>query len=293
MTNREKDIRSYHGAVVLVTGGASGIGKALGLELAGRGAAEIVLADVQTELAEETAKAVRTLGARATVVTLDVRDASAVHRAVQEIADRSGRIDYVLNNAGTGVMGEVHLQEARDWDLQLDVNVRGLVNVIRAAYPRLIEQGFGHIVNTASMAGLMGTPFLGVYSGTKHFVVGISKAMRIEGKRHGVRVTALCPGAVKTPILTGGAQGRCVYDMTDERKLAWWKMFRPGDVGTFAKETADLLAKNEGVIVLPKHNRATLALFRMVPALEEKITGKLFAGTLDRYPEIRSATRTA
>ena len=254
------ELRTYQGAVAIITGGASGIGRAIGLELASRGAAEIVIADLQTELAEHTAEEIRRKSSRATVVTLDVRDDAAVERMVKDVQKSSGRIDYVFNNAGTGVMGEAHLLAKRDWDLTIDVNVGGLVNVIRAVYPRLVAQGFGHLVNTASMAGLIGSPFLSAYVGTKHFVVGVSKSMRVEAAHHGVRVTALCPGAVKTPLLTGGSIGRSIYDMTEERKLAWWGRFNPGDVTVFAKQTVDLVAKNEGIIVLPKHNRITVAL---------------------------------
>jgi short-subunit dehydrogenase len=143
------------------------------------------------------------------------------------------------------------------------------------------------------MAGLMGSPFLSVYVGTKHFVVGISKSMRIEAARHGVRVTALCPGAVKTPLLTGGSIGRSIYEMSDERKLAWWARFRPGDVGVFAAQSLDAIAKNEAVIVLPKHNRIGVALFRMIPGLEEKIGGKIYEKTLVDFPEMGTRARPA
>lgn len=280
-------IRTFQGSVAIVTGGASGIGRALGEELARRGAAEIVIADIQSALAEETAETIRRSGARATVVTTDVRDADAVERMVLT-AQRAGRIDYVFNNAGTGVMGETHLLEKRDWDLTIDINVRGLANVIRATYPRLIAQGYGHLVNTASVAGLVGSPFISVYVGTKHFVVGISKSMRIEAAPHGVRVSALCPGAVRTPLLTGGSIGRSIYEMSEARKLAWWERFRPGNVDVFAKQTLDAVAKNESVIVLPRHNRIGVALFRMVPRLEEKVISKLYAKTLADFPEMRS-----
>jgi len=282
-------IRTFHGSVSIITGGASGIGRALGAELASRGAGEIVIADLQADLAEEAAEGIRKAGSRATVVTLDVRDADAVERMVADVQRASGRIDYVFNNAGTGVMGETYLLEKRDWDQTIDINVGGVVNVVRAVYRRLIEQGFGHLVNTASMAGLVGSPFLSVYVGTKHFVVGLSKSMRIEAARHGVRVTALCPGAVRTPLLTGGSIGRSIYEMSDARKLAWWERFRPGDVGVFAKQTLDCVAKNEAVIVLPKHNRIGVALFRLVPGLEEKIASKIYAKTLAEFPEMATA----
>lgn len=286
-------VRTFQGSVSIITGGASGIGRAIGAELAKRGAGEIVIADLQASLAEEAADGIRRAGSRATVVELDVRDDAAVQRMVADVKQASGRIDYVFNNAGTGVMGEAHLLEKRDWDLTLDINIGGVVNVIRAVYPRLVAQGYGHLVNTASVAGLIGSPFLSAYVGSKHFVVGVSKSMRIEAARHGVRVTALCPGAVRTPLLTGGSIGRSVYTMTEERRLAWWERFRPGDAAVFAKETMDLVAKNEAVIVLPKHNRIGVALFRMVPGLEEKVLSKIHAKTLADFPEMERATPPA
>lgn len=279
-------IRTFQGSVAIITGGASGIGRAIGLELARRGAAEIVIADLQDGLAEATAEEIRGLSSRATVVPLDVRDGDAVERMFADVQRSAGRIDYVFNNAGTGVMGETELLEKRDWDLTIDINVRGVVNVVRAAYPRLIAQGYGHLVNTASMAGLVGSPFLSAYVATKHFVVGLSKSMRIEAARHGVRVSALCPGAVKTPLLTGGTIGRSLYDMTEERKLAWWARFYPGDVTLFAKQTLDEIAKNRSIIVLPKHNRVGVALFRLIPGLEERVTSRIFAKTLIDFPEM-------
>lgn len=286
-------IRTYQGSVSIITGGASGIGRAIGGELAKRGAQEIVICDVQTALAEEAAEEFRRAGSRATVVTVDVRDQGAVERMVADVQRTSRRIDYVFNNAGTGVMGETHLLEPRDWDLTIDVNLHGVVNVIRSVYPRLVAQGYGHLVNTASVAGLIGSPFLSVYVATKHAVVGLSKSMRIEAAPHGVRVTALCPGAIRTPILTGGAQGRSIYEMSEARKLSWWERFRPGDVKVFAKETMDLVAKNHGMIILPRHNRVGVTLFRMFPALEEVVLKKIHQKTLELYPEMKVPSRTA
>jgi NAD(P)-dependent dehydrogenase (short-subunit alcohol dehydrogenase family) len=286
-------IRTYAGAVCVITGGASGIGRALGEELARRGATEVVLADIQGTLAEEAAAKIRASGAKATAVTLDVRDAAAVERMFADVEKRHGRLDYVFNNAGAGVFGEEHLCEARDWDFLIDLNIKGVVNVIRAAYPRMIRQGFGHMVNTASVAGLMTTPFLSIYSATKHAVVGMSKAMRVEAARHGVRVTALCPGAIKTPILEGGAFGRTVYDMTAARMLQWWAKMSPMPVEPFAKKVLDLVAKNERIIVLPKQTASMLRLLRLFPALEEKIATKLFEITLAKYPEVAKGKKPA
>lgn len=281
----ERTIRTYTGAVAIVTGGASGIGRAIGVELANRGA-EVVLADVQDKAAEEAALSIRREAGRATAVKLDVRDGDAVRRVVDDTFERTGRVDYVFNNAGTGVMGEAHLLEARDWDLTIDINLKGVVRVIEAAYPRLVAQGFGHLVNTASVAGLITSPFLSAYSATKHAVVGLSKAMRVEAARHGVRVSALCPGAIKTPILTGGVYGGNVYGLESERALAWWAKLRPMAAAPFAKQVLDAVAKNEGVIVLPRQYKAVVRMMRLFPKLEEKLAQKMLAQTLERFPEI-------
>jgi NAD(P)-dependent dehydrogenase (short-subunit alcohol dehydrogenase family) len=283
-------IRTYDGAVALITGGASGIGRAIGQELARRGA-DVVLADVQGELAGEAAEAIRSAGGRATGATLDVRDYAAVERVVDETVARTGRLDYVFNNAGTGTFGEVHLLEAKDWDLVVDVNLRGVVHVIRATYPRMVAEGYGHLVNTASMAGLVTCPFFASYAATKHAVVGLSKALRIEAARFGVRVSALCPSAIRTPILTGGAQGRCIYDISPDRMLQWWSKVGIADLEPFAKQAADCVAKNEGIIALPRKNRAILALMRLIPGFEELAAKKLFDWTLRTFPEIDRAPK--
>ncbi len=275
-------LRTYSGAVAIITGGASGIGRAVGAELVRRGA-EVVLADVQTDLAAEAAKS---MGSKATAARLDVCDYDAVERLVADTVKRTGRLDYVFNNAGSGIFGEAHLYDARDWDFLIDLNIRGVVNVVRATYPRMIAQGYGHLVNTASVAGLMTTPFLSSYAMTKHAVVGLSKAMRVEAARYGVRVSALCPGAIRTPILTGGAQGSTVYDLPPERMLKWWSMAKPVDVEPFAKDVVDAVAKNKGLIVLPKKNANILRLFRLLPGLEERMATKLLDITFSKFPEI-------
>jgi NAD(P)-dependent dehydrogenase (short-subunit alcohol dehydrogenase family) len=283
-------IRTFDGATVLITGGASGIGRAFGEAVAERGA-DVVLADLQSTLAIEAADAIRKRGGKATGAALDVRDRAAVERVVEDAISRTGRLDYVFNNAGLGIFGEAHLHSDADWDLVLDVNLRGVINVVRSAYPRMIAQGYGHLVNTASVAGLIAPPFLSSYVATKHAVVGLSKSMRVEAKRYGVRVSALCPGAIRTPILTGGAQGRTLYDVSPERMLGWWKKLGITELEPFTKELVKAVERNEGVIVLPKKSRAMMALVRAVPRLEENMAEKLLDMTLKMFPQIGKRIR--
>jgi NAD(P)-dependent dehydrogenase (short-subunit alcohol dehydrogenase family) len=179
-------LRTYRDAVAVVTGGASGIGLALAEELSRRGA-EVVVTDLQAELAEEVAAGIRARGGKATADFLDVTDFAAVQRLVEATAEARGRIDYLFNNAGIAVLGEVAHYQIEDWTRVLDVNLRGVVHGVQAVYPILLRQGFGHIVNTASIAGLLPLGGLLSYSTSKHAVVGLSTSLRIEAAAAGVR----------------------------------------------------------------------------------------------------------
>src|SRR3954447_14933818 len=173
---------TFAGTTALVTGGASGIGRALGAALEDAGArverCDIIAKDGRCRL-------------------LDVRDFGAFAALVKEI----GPVDLLLNCAGISLGGATHEVSASHWDRIIDVNVRGVVNGVRAVYPSMIDRGQGQIVNVASGAGLVAPPFVAAYAMTKHAVVGLSTALRAEAALHGVRVSVLCPGAVDTPIL--------------------------------------------------------------------------------------------
>ena len=272
-------LRTYGNAVAFVTGGASGIGAALARALVARGAA-VVLADRQAELVEEAAAALRRGGGTAEAVALDVRDADAVARAIAAVAARHGRLDYVFNNAGTGVGGEVRDHTLDDWRYIVDVNLMGVVHGVQAAYPLLVAQGFGHIVNTASMAGLIATPFTASYCATKHAVVGLSRAMRLEAAVYGVRVSVLCPGVIRTPILDGaGRFGRIKLPVPTDVQMAMWEAWRPMDADRFAARVLDQLARNRAVVIVPAAWRLPLWCDRLAPRLSEWLAGVAYRRT--------------
>jgi NAD(P)-dependent dehydrogenase (short-subunit alcohol dehydrogenase family) len=189
----------FSGKIALVTGAASGIGKALGEELCRRGA-HAILADVNIEGAELCADEICTAGGSAEAVNLDVTDTEAVRKAVLDTVDRHGRIDYLFNNAGIGIGADTRDTTLDDWKQVIDVNLWGVIYGIDAAYTIMIDQGSGHIVNTSSMAGLMPFPSLTSYTTSKHAVVGLSLALRAEGKDLGVKFSVVCPGFVQTGI---------------------------------------------------------------------------------------------
>ncbi|MBI4833114.1 MAG: SDR family oxidoreductase [Candidatus Lindowbacteria bacterium] len=189
----------FSGKTAIVTGGASGIGKALGQELASRGA-NVILADVNAKLLEDVAGSMSKAGHKVHPTALDVCDFAAVRKLVEDTTVRHGRLDYLFNNAGIGVGGAAHDFSFADWKTVIDTNLYGVVNGVAVAYPIMVKQGFGHIINTASLAGLIPAPGEISYAASKYGVVGLSHVLRIEGERFGVRVSVVCPGFIETQI---------------------------------------------------------------------------------------------
>ncbi len=255
------------GKIAFVTGGASGIGAALTTKLVD-GGAEVWIADRQVGPAQELARRLNSGGGKAHAIELDVRDYPSFERAVAEAAQQSGRIDYLFNNAGIGVAGEVDSYTLDDWNDVFDVNLRGVVHGIQAVYPIMIRQHSGHIVNTASMAGLVTTAGQASYTATKHAVVAISKTLSLEAERHGVRVSVLCPGVIRTPILTGGVYGRTdMAGISDEDILKMWERLRPMAPEKFAERALRAVLRGDTIIVVPAWWKAFWYLERLSPSL--------------------------
>jgi NAD(P)-dependent dehydrogenase (short-subunit alcohol dehydrogenase family) len=206
------------------------------------------------------------------VTVLDVVDADAMTALINATIDQHGRLDYLFNNAGIGVGGWVEeLSLDDDWRYSVEVNLMGPIHGIHAAYPRMVEQGFGHIVNTASVAGLVPVPGTGAYALSKYAVVGLSRGLRSEGRHHGVRVSVLCPGVVRTPILNGGKYGR-MSDELNERQLQAIMEGRPAmDPGKFARRALAQVAANVGVIVIPRRWRAAWWADRLAPGVIDHV----------------------
>lgn len=271
--------------VAIVTGGASGIGLAIGTALAGRGA-HVVLADIDGEAAERAAKDLDDSGTVVTGAALDVRDGDAVAALVTETAESHGHLDIMVNNAGVVVGGEVQDLTLEHWDHIIDVNVKGVVHGVAAAYPLMVEQGSGHIVNTASVAGLVPTPLMAPYSTTKHAVVGLSQSLRCEAAGHGVSVHCVCPGPVDTPLLE-----RLVPDGLPVPKHVFssTRDFLTSMVGpAYAPEdlAADVLRAIEldrGLVVVPRFSSFTWLMSRFSPWLAVRIGQQVVAKTRAAY----------
>jgi NADP-dependent 3-hydroxy acid dehydrogenase YdfG len=277
---------SLSGKIAFVTGGASGIGAALTTKLID-GGAEVWIADRQIGRAQELAQRLNSRGGKAHAIELDVRNYSSFERGVAEAVQQSGRIDYLFNNAGIGVAGEVDSYTLDDWNDVFDVNLRGVVHGIQAVYPIMIRQHSGHIVNTASMAGLITGAGQASYTATKHAVVAISKTLRLEAERHGVQVSVLCPGVIRTPILTGGQYGRTkMTGVSDEEILKFWERTRPMAPEMFAERALRAVLRGDAIIVVPAWWKAFWYLERLSPALSMRVAKVL----LKRVREVESTS---
>lgn len=191
----------FNGKVAIITGAGSGIGRGLAEELALRGA-YVVISDVNVERIEKTAEGIRKAGGKVSMSRVDVSDYDAVRKMVDDTVAAHGRIDYIFNNAGISAVGPAKDFTIDEWRNVINIDLYGVVHGVAVAYPIMVEQGFGHIINTASIEGLVPFPSTASYVTSKYGVVGLSNVLRIEGAEYGIKVSVVCPGYVKTAIFT-------------------------------------------------------------------------------------------
>lgn len=286
-------IRIYKDATAIITGGASGIGRALAEELAARGC-EVVLADLQLEAAEEIAAKIRAAGGKAEAAKLNVTDYGALDKLVQDTVNRTGRLDYLFNNAGIshGMGAGAEHYSIEDWRHVIDVNLVGVINGVQAAYKLMIKQGFGHIINTASVAGLVPSPGTTSYVTTKHAIVGLSNNLRAEAAQLGVRVSVLCPGVIRTPLIEGGKYGRKIFELSQEQYREMWEKRNPMSPEDFAKKALDAVAKNRAIIIVPAFWKMFWWLYRLSPSLCIYIAEKSFKDIARSDPKLAPGKST-
>lgn len=196
--------KQFEGRVALITGGGSGIGQAAARRFAGEGA-RVVIGDLVAESAEETAHSLRQAGNDALAARLDVTDEASVREFTRLALNAFGRIDCAFNNAGVlGPVGELHECSLAQYERIMAVNARGVWLCMQAQIAAMLAQApppGGHsIVNTASVAGLIGSPLLPAYTASKHAVVGMTRAAARSYGRRGIRVNCVCPGPIETPL---------------------------------------------------------------------------------------------
>jgi NAD(P)-dependent dehydrogenase (short-subunit alcohol dehydrogenase family) len=192
-------MQRFKNAVAIVTGGAMGLGEALCEELGRRGAT-VVVADIDGDAARQVAGRVEQSGAPALAVPVDVANQTEVAQLIDSTVAKYGRVDYMINNAGIAIGGDSRDLSIQQWRRVLDVDLLGVVYGTVHAYQVMTRQGHGHIVNISSLSGLVPQPGNIPYCTSKHGIVGLSLSLRAEGADLGVKVSAACPGDMKTKI---------------------------------------------------------------------------------------------
>jgi NAD(P)-dependent dehydrogenase (short-subunit alcohol dehydrogenase family) len=228
----------------LVTGGASGIGRACAIRMAADGAA-VVVADLESARAggEETVRAIADAGGRAEFFPCDVASAADNDALVAQVVTSYGRLDYAVNNAGIGVHQLLHETSDEDFDRVVAVNLRGTFLGLKAQIRQMLGQPRGGaIVNMSSNAGLMAVIGLSAYAATKHGIIGLTKNAAVEYANEQIRVNAVCPGAIMTPLMSNLSAERAA------EILAPQAMRRPGDPAEVAAAVAWLCSSDASFV---------------------------------------------
>lgn len=193
-------MKDFAGKTAVVTGAASGIGKAMALDFARRGM-NVVLADIEPEPLDAAEREVAALGGQALAVQADVSRLEPVQALADSAFNRFGAVHVVCNNAGVAHSAPLETTRHQDWQWLIGVNLWGVIHGVEAFVPRMVAQGQGgHVVNTASMAGLIASKGMGVYNTTKYAVVGLSETLQRDLREYGIGVSVVCPLGVSTNI---------------------------------------------------------------------------------------------
>ena len=269
---------SFSGRVCVITGAASGIGRGLALELAGRGS-DLALCDVNEEGLEETARLAEARGRHVTRHVVDVADREAVHAFRDAVLRDHGRADAIVNNAGVSVTDFVADMSYDDLEWIVGINFWGVVYGTKAFLPHLLERGDGWVVNVSSVFGLVAVPSQSAYNATKFAVRGFTESLRQELEGTGVTASCVHPGGIKTAIVRGSRWRKGQFGVTDREQAArdFEKMARttPEQAG---RVIADGMERKRARILIGADARVIETVSRAAPVSYPRI----FAAVMNR-----------
>lgn len=254
-------MNDFKDKIVVITGAASGIGRALSEALCYEKAI-VVAADINQEGLEEVASVTNKEGGRVIPKVIDVSSSEDVKKLIDETVSENERIDYIFNNAGLAISGETYDLKLEHWQKVIGVNLMGVIYGTTYAYSVMVRQQFGHIINIASLAGLIGYPMNTPYATTKFGVVGLSTSLREEGADLGVKVSVVCPGYIDTGI----------FDATfmlnvDKKQLMDNLPFKLMEVKKAAEQILKGVVRNKAIITFPFYTGLLWKIHRLHPGL--------------------------
>ena len=268
------------GQVAVVTGAGSGIGRSTALLLARLGAA-VYVADLNGEAADAVSAEIAALGGRATAHAVDVTEPASVEALAERVFSVDGGVDLLHNNAGGGHAGPFEETSLDEWQRVLAVNLMGVVHGIHAFVPRMLGQGRpAHVVNTASMAGLVAVAEMAPYCTSKHAVVGLSESLNSELSPRGIHVTALCPGIIDTPLIPAAHLEGHLARRRSRIERFYTRFGSSPDV--VAEALVDAVRRKQLIRTVPRHHVvAGWLLRRLSPRLAQplaRLNTRLVAG---------------
>lgn len=260
-------MKNLKGKTALVTGAASGIGLACAKELAREGAV-LILNDVNGERLDDAAEECRRIGATTYAIQADLAKKPDITRLAKQALEQAGRVDLLYNNAGVMYLGPVKEMKLSDWEWIVDINLWGPVRLTHALLPHFLERKSGHIVTTASMAGLVGVPGLTAYSLTKFAMVGFSEALRAEIAGEGIDVSVVCPNIVESGITEIGHYASADAEKTAKKGMASGIAYPASKA---AKDIVRGIKQNKGIITTAPGARPMWALKRISPEAMSRV----------------------
>lgn len=252
----------FEDKIVAVTGAGSGIGKALCEVIVGFSPRKLILADIHESALDDLR---RTLDFRnAQVLPVDVSSEPSMTAFFRKIVTENGRLDMIFNNAGIAAGGEFQKYTTEQWHRLLDVNLWGVIHGSTLAYRQMLIQGHGHIINTASLGGLIPEPMAAAYAATKHAVVGLTTTLREEAHDHGIRVSVACPGVIRTPIFD-----KAIYvgDVDPAKLIPATLAHGAISAEACAKKIVSGVTGNKGIIIVKPTDYLFWLLYRMSPSI--------------------------